>query len=624
MESFVEDLIPLVKFAGWEKLTLTSLKTDEFPFLSYNRYRETVDALQKLKVCLELYHIDSQIPINKQTEFIKRLNDPNTSQQSLVILFGTNKNLEDFINKILAVFGMLPFFPVLTTSWFFIRTENWQVNGLAVTNDLLRIYNSFSVVNFLPLLESHFPAKKYYLQKESAENTRIYYNQIRMLNELHPIGDFRKIIKTYLELRRKEKDGRREDPSLMQRYFRLTKRGRGCTFLIRDSDYLVRKDKWNPRTGCYLLTSDIGNFFANSWNDSVCEKPICRPGYHLIYGNVSVNSFAWSCVLCPPNTHKPLSGSGSCQKCTGRFNIDNGKRTMCIDPYKNVNIGLSNSEFVFFMVQSLLGILMTFFSLIVFVVKRKTPIVSVSDYKMTLMHMSMICLLFVTIPFTFIGKPNFHFCISRLISISLLYVTNIGIVFIKSQKLLLAYLSKVHLTAEEVKNSKIVQIFLIIIFVLSVNTLLAITIYQRPITNVETSDSKTMEIINHCNNHFHGNVLIASTMIIQLMCSIQAFRGRNLPSVMNDGIVVMYATFILTVVFGVSFVIVNAQPPQMKELFQCIAVTINNVVIVFLMYTQKALRMLIFPERNTREYFLTVRMSERSQDVNQAMGLRTM
>ena len=127
---------------------------------------------------------------------------------------------------------------------------------------------------------------------------------------------------------------------------------------------------------------------------------------------------------------------------------------------------------------------------------------------------------------------------------------------------------------------------------------------------------------HYCDNSFHFNVLIASIMPIQLMCSIQAFRGRNLPSVMNDGIVLMYATFTLTIVFGISFVIVNAQPPQMKELFQCIAVTINNLVIVFLLYTQKALRMLIFPERNTREYFQQMRMRERSQDVNQSMEMR--
>ena len=328
-----------------------------------------------------------------------------------------------------------------------------------------------------------------------------------------------------------------------------------------------------------------------------------------------MNSFAWKCVLCPPNTHKRLFGDRKCQKCTGRFNIDNGKRTMCTDPYQNVYFGLSNSEFSFLLALNLLGIFITFFSSIVFIVNRRTPMVSVSDYTISLIHMSIMCLLFMTVPSTFIGKPNFKKCISRLISISLLYTANIGIVFIKSQKLLQAFLSKIRLAAKEVQRSKIVQVFIIVVLMISVNTLLIITTYQRPITSAEALDSKAFISYHYCNNAFHGNILIASTMIIQLMCSIQAFRGRNLPSVMNDSIVLMYATFILTIVFGVSFVIVNAQPPQMKELFQCLAVTISNIVIVFLMYTQKALRMLISPEKNTRAYFRMVRMRERSQDV---------
>ena len=229
----------------------------------------------------------------------------------------------------------------------------------------------------------------------------------------------------------------------------------------------------------------------------------------------------------------------------------------------------------------------------------------------------------MTIPSTFIGKPNFHKCALRLISISLLYVTNIGIVFIKSQKLLQAFLSKIRLTAEEVQRSKIVQVFIIVVFVISVNTFFAITINQRPIGSFETLDSKTLISYHYCNNAFHGNVLIASTMVIQLMCSIQAFRGRNLPSVMNDGIILMYATFTLTIVFGVSFAIVNSRPPRMKELFRCIAVTINNLVIVLLIYTQKVLRMIIFPEKNTKEYFQQVRMRERSQDVNHSIEMRS-
>ena len=112
-------------------------------------------------------------------------------------------------------------------------------------------------------------------------------------------------------------------------------------------------------------------------------------------------------------------------------------------------------------------------------------------------------------------------------------------------------------------------------------------------------------------------------MIIQLLCSIQAFRGRNLPGVMNDGMMLAYLTFILTVVFGVSFVIVHFQPAIKKELFQVAVVLINNMVITILMYGQKAIRMLIYPERNTREYFREQRMKAMHQHTTEVMEMRS-
>ena len=114
-----------------------------------------------------------------------------------------------------------------------------------------------------------------------------------------------------------------------------------------------------------------------------------------------------------------------------------------------------------------------------------------------------------------------------------------------------------------------IQVFTIFVFLFFINSLFGIAVFQRPLENTEQLNYDTMISFHYCNNYIHCNVLIASVMVIQLMCSIQAFRGRNLPSVMNDGIILMYATFTLTIVFGVSFAIVNARPPRMKELFQC-------------------------------------------------------
>ena len=71
-------------------------------------------------------------------------------------------------------------------------------------------------------------------------------------------------------------------------------------------------------------------------------------------------------------------------------------------------------------------------------------------------------------------------------------------------------------------------------------------------------------------------------MLIQLSCSIQAFKGRHLPSVMNDGIMLTYATFALSITFSVTFPIVYFQQKIDKEVFQFGAIAINNFIISFI------------------------------------------
>ena len=49
------------------------------------------------------------------------------------------------------------------------------------------------------------------------------------------------------------------------------------------------------------------------------------------------------------------------------------------------------------------------------------------------------------------------------------------------------------------------------------------------------------------------------------------------------------------------------------------AVAVNTFIISFLLYGQKAIRMLAYPERNTREYFQEQRMLEMQAKVNQTI-----
>ena len=373
----VDDFITWVKFAGWEKLTLLTLGNIDFPYSVY--YRKTVEALQRMNVCVELYHID---PMNNETKFIKRLSG-STSQNSLVFLFGTSRNQNMALTKIFRRFGRLPMFPIVNSGFWpgsIMVDGKWlpTADSLSIQNRRLEQYNHH-MVSILHL-KGDFPAQKYnalagHLKTETAENTEIYKNQIR---ELSFWGTEERIMIL------KEKRILKDLVTNIAFYY-LVKEAKTLEIKIRDSKFFpYGKSKERFPDGGVSLFSE----FLTSRDKSLCKKPVCKPGHHLIYGNVSVNRFAWKCILCPKNTHKPFSGDGRCQTCTGRFNIDNGKRTMCTDPYQNVYIGLSNSEFSLLLTLDLMGIFVTLFSVIVFVVKRKTPMVSVSDYLISMIHMS--------------------------------------------------------------------------------------------------------------------------------------------------------------------------------------------------------------------------------------------
>ena len=148
----------------------------------------------------------------------------------------------------------------------------------------------------------------------------------------------------------------------------------------------------------------------------------------------------------------------------------------------------------------------------------------------------------------------------------------------------------------------ILQVFTVALFLILVNGSLTVVLIRHPINVLEVRDSSTLTKQLICNTHNHITIVISMTMVLQLMCSIQAFRGRHLPSVMNDGIVLTFTTFILTIVFAVSFVIVHFQRMVEHEVFYMGAVASNTLIISSLIYGLKAVRIVRYPYQNTKHY----------------------
>ena len=181
--------------------------------------------------------------------------------------------------------------------------------------------------------------------------------------------------------------------------------------------------------------------------------------------------------------------------------------------------------------------------------------------------------------------------------------------FIKSQKLIQAFLSKVPITSKEARKTVSVQIFTNVMTVAISNVLMYIVHQMKPLFS-SYQDESNMVRIHFCDTSFHVFAITGFQMVITIACFVQAFRGRHLPSVMNDGMSLVYASFATIVMFAVMYIIVPFQKPVEKELYQNLTIVINTFVICFMMYGQKALRMLTHPERNTQAYFQQQRLAE--------------
>ena len=348
---------------------------------------------------------------------------------------------------------------------------------------------------------------------------------------------------------------------------------------------------------------------------SKCPVLNCEPGFFRSYEKLK-NGFSWLCTSCPKNHFKPDVGNHKCKACHGRLSISNAARTACIDPYKNVYIGYKGNEFYILDSFSLIAFATTIVTLTIFVIKRNTPIVMTTDFKVAILHMSLHAFTFIVAPFSIFSHG---FCFARPLLFTNVYTLNIGIVFVKSQKILQAFLSKVRITAGEAKRTMVTQVFTIGIFLLSVNVILLVSYYRDPAALLEFEDATNLTREQVCNTYFHNTMVMVGIAVIQLMCALQAFRGRNLPSIMNNGQVLMYTTFIMTASFAVCFIIVPFQKPIEKEVTQFVALLVNTLIIMFLLYGQKACRMIFYPKKNTRVYFHNHRMRWLKQEANQRL-----
>ena len=370
-------------------------------------------------------------------------------------------------------------------------------------------------------------------------------------------------------------------------------------------EFILREAQWSYNPSIALK--------ARPYCDE--KKPFCQAGYELEHSFYKEQdwdqSYEWNCKICQKRFYKPTKGNGQhCQECYYP-NTVNSNHTLCYNPFTEVTLNIKDSTTLFILIPSALMVILTLITMYIFLINRETPIVKLSNRRMTVIQLINHLSLFI-IPSLLFFHTTPSMCIGRQIFLGITFSITLSINISKSQKLYMIVGSTTIMSPVEILMTKASE-WLIIIVATIINIVLSLLYFvmSKGVTiEVNYFDgSLTKEL--YCSNNTMIYVQLLYAAVLSLCNGIQGFRARKLPSRFQEANHVIYSSFISTVVFVAATVVYFSQQSMVDRSFIVLLVTIlYNATHFLLLYGYKMFIMIFRPYMNTREAFNRIQLEE--------------
>ena len=336
-----------------------------------------------------------------------------------------------------------------------------------------------------------------------------------------------------------------------------------------------------------------------------CLQPICRPGLYKNFGERKDHwnySYGWRCTQCPINTIKPAQGDGSCIPCSSYY-TSNKDKTICYDPYRKIYFSFQTISVKLCVAVSSFLCVSTMLTFLVFMVNKQTWIVQSTDLKISTAHLALLMVNFVLPNISFLMDSSWIYWTVYLLSMSLVNCCCLSIVLVKSKKLLQAFNSKVLVNKNEAKRTTYHQITIVILNLMLSTAIFICSIKMKELKEKSIRNQSTLESVEYCEHGVHICLQIVFLICLQIACFIPAYQGRNLPSVFNNAMAILYGSFVMVVSSLVFFPIYLFQvDPRQKYIVEHLIFQCLGLIQVGFMYWPKVFILLFQPQKKTKHY----------------------
>ena len=342
---------------------------------------------------------------------------------------------------------------------------------------------------------------------------------------------------------------------------------------------------------------------------SLCSET-CGSGH--AFQQIGIKSCCWHCPQCSANSIKKKDGKFNCTKCPDDT-LSNRDRTKCLYLLPNY-IRFYDYRGIIIFSFSMTSVVLNIFVMAVFVSKRQTPVIRSSNFTFSMVQLTCHLAIFVLNTLC-IGEQNLLKCRVRRYGTWFSYTIIISIVITKVTRLLVIFRTNRLITRIEISRQKRKDIFIITVCVITHLSLLMMLRLFYGITIeefVEENSSRSIyDISSRCTNDILDIASIFYILLLQIICGIQSFRGRTIPTKYNEAKYVSYAMFLSTFSLLLSVLLANSiQSYTVSLLLEACMTMLANLSILVSLYYYKLWVIFVHPEENTAAVFQQQRFSK--------------
>ncbi|XP_065680518.1 uncharacterized protein LOC136094497 [Hydra vulgaris] len=304
------------------------------------------------------------------------------------------------------------------------------------------------------------------------------------------------------------------------------------------------------------------------------------------------------CTSCQVNYFKNSYGTNKCEKCSLGY-TSNKNNTACLLTF-GADLTFHCIEGIIITLIATISTLIGLTIALTFILNRNTPVVKSSNFVFSLTQILCYMLTSLLIPLLYVSN-NELFCYWRSLIISFLLITATSITYIKTRKYIYIFKTLIRFSKKEKIFSTSIDIMMMS-FILIVQILLAtILLIKSPPVVISYLNYEKKTITFQCTGDSQLNPQVIYIGFMLLICSIQSFYARNLPSYYNETLSITYST-------GVSFLLLICYFPlyygnkDIKSRTTAISILILtiNLILLTVLFTPKIIVIYFKPEINSK------------------------